>query len=841
MKHSDISILTLVFVFILVSNVTAQNPQDGWSFTYDGDNFSDDALLDLRFLNEDFAGENGFIGLAADSNSFVYENGEPVRFWAINGGALARDFSNTQMERYARFLAKMGVNMIRFHGSINPKGNTNINEVDKQEADAIWKMVAAMKKEGIYSTISPFWAHNGHMGKDIPGEWGIDGYSGSDDLWAVMFFNETLKEAYKKWVEYLYTETNPYTGVALKDEPAVGLIQVKNEDGLFFWTIQNIKPELKTRIKKKFYSWLIDKYGSINEAQNQWGNVQLSEDNVTTGEMDIYIIWEATQEQSGAKQKRLSDQMQFMAETQYEFYKEMADFYRSLGCKQLINGNNWKTANAARLLDTERWTNTACDVIALNRYYDPVHVGPNAGWRIDPGHHYQGKSVLFQPNKFPVNVKQPNGHPVIITESGWNLPHKYQAEGPFLISAYMSLTGVDAFYWFNPSSENYDMNPYYTWTTLEGNQHPLSRWTNSIPGQIGMFPANALLYRKGYLSMSNTMLAEERSLNALWERKIPAITEDMGFDPNRDTYNTSTEETTFSALTYLTGTVSVTYGAENEKLTTYENLDNLIDFEVKKVSSSTGQLEWDYNKGICKMDAPKAQGVCGFIESEEIRLSDVVIFSTNEYATVNLVAMDDKKLSESDKILVQTGTVYQPTNWSETATQFESDNNMVDGVKILNTGKMPWKAANTEVSIKLKNHRIDRAILLNSSGYKVGQIDVVSNSDQVEITFPENTMYAVLQSSTTSSGIFPQNDKSMEVYPNPSKGLFKVQFKPGNSGPINIKVLNLLGQKVWERQNLSGHSCEIDIRTQTNGVYFAQISCGTKVLATKKICINNQY
>jgi len=167
--------------------------------------------------------------------------------------------------------------------------------------------------------------------------------------------------------------------------------------------------------------------------------------------MALYIIWEATQNQTGGKQLRLTDQIQFLAETQRAFYQEIYQHYRAIGCKQLINGSNWKPADAALLMDAERWTNSVADVIATNRYYSPGHTGykstpDNSAWRIDPGHYYEGKSVLLAPEKLPINIKQPVRHPVVVTESGWNLPHKYQAEGPFLIAAYMSLTGVDAFY-----------------------------------------------------------------------------------------------------------------------------------------------------------------------------------------------------------------------------------------------------------------------------------------------------------------------------------------------------------------------------------------------------------
>ena len=116
----------------------------------------------------------------------------------------------------------------------------------------------------------------------------------------------------------------------------------------------------------------------------------------------------------------------------------------------------------------------------------------------------------------------------MVTESGWNLPHKYQAEGPFLVAAYSSLTGMDAFFWFTSSSPTYDANPYFYWTNLPGGQHPLHRWTVSSPGQMAMFPANALTYRLGYVTEGNTMVAESRTRQSVLNREIPIISEEMG-------------------------------------------------------------------------------------------------------------------------------------------------------------------------------------------------------------------------------------------------------------------------------------------------------------------------
>ncbi len=168
MKQLVVAVLAVFFI----APTLAQSPANGWNFSYPGDNFTNDALLDLRYLNEKTAGESGFIQLSTDGNSFQTENGKPIRFRSINGGDGTKSMSDADLVKFARFLAKMGVNMIRYPGSINPTGS-NINDVDKADINGIWRMVAAMKKEGIYSTISTFWVHCGHMGEPALSGWGI--------------------------------------------------------------------------------------------------------------------------------------------------------------------------------------------------------------------------------------------------------------------------------------------------------------------------------------------------------------------------------------------------------------------------------------------------------------------------------------------------------------------------------------------------------------------------------------------------------------------------------------------------------------------------------------------
>ena len=194
----------------------------------------------------------------------------------------------------------------------------------------------------------------------------------------------------------------------------------------------------------------------------------------------------------------------------YRFNQEMARYLREeLGCKQLINAGNWKTADTTRLNDVERWSYTANEVLAVNNYYSPVHIGPDRGWRIDKGDHFEDISALVNPRAFPLNLKQVGGHPMMVTESHWVPPLGYQSEGPFLVSAYQSLTGVDVFYWFCTGETEWSSTDRAEWDAASR-----QKWSIATPMVLGQFPAAALAFRKGYIKQGEPVVVEHRSLAA---------------------------------------------------------------------------------------------------------------------------------------------------------------------------------------------------------------------------------------------------------------------------------------------------------------------------------------
>ncbi len=240
------------------SSLPAPPPVQGsWAFQPGRDTYDPAALLDLRSLNEKAAGEHGFIKLSADGSDFLRGDGEPIRFWAVNTGIWETSMPELIAD-HARFLAKRGVNLVRWHGNITPKDkNSTLADFDKDQRDKLWRYVADMKKEGIYMTISPYWANSA---SPKPG-WGLP-LNGGNDMHALLFFEPKLQAAYKQWLKDIYEPVNPYTGVALKDEPAVAIIQIQNEDSLLFWTINNLKGGDLDLLSRQFGDWLTKKYGS---------------------------------------------------------------------------------------------------------------------------------------------------------------------------------------------------------------------------------------------------------------------------------------------------------------------------------------------------------------------------------------------------------------------------------------------------------------------------------------------------------------------------------------------------------------------------------------------------
>lgn len=713
------------------SEVTAQGR---WAFTPARDQFNPQALLDLRALNEQIAGQHGFLTRSKDGNDFSFSDGTPARFWAVNDFAFDKDPA-----RHARFLAKRGINMVRFHCNITPTGS-DLMEIDQADRDHLWKGVAAMKKEGIYVTYSPYWAGPARVKPSM----GILDTGGAGN-WGLLFFDRKLQEAYMHWLKLVLTEKNPYTDIPLAQDPALAIVEIQNEDSLLFWTSQAIKGSAKKELRRQFGGFLVRKYGSLEKAAQAWNGAapspdQDAPDNFAQGEAALYIVWQLTQHGGSAgQQQRCADQMQFLTETMRDFNRMIGEYLRNqLRCKQLVNAGNWRAADNVVMLDAERWSYTANDVMAVNRYYGGLHEGKDSGWAIINGDRFTDDSVLLHPREFPLTLKQVDGFPMLVTESSWVPPQGYQSEGPFLVAAYQSLTGIDAFYWFATGEEDWRQPG-----SANGFMPSEGKWVCATPMLMGQWPATALMYRRRYIAEGQPVVYEQRALDDLWRRRMPIIAEDAGYDPNRDKGERSKESNIqdgVNPLAYLVGPVLVKYGGDPSQ-SHVTDLRPFIQEDKKRIESITGQLQMDYGNGLCTLNAPKAQGVTGFLSTQrDFKLAAIDIQSGNDYATVLAVAMDDKALTESAKILVQVGTTERPLDWKTKPVQLHGR----PGEEVVSFGHAPWMIVQADVTVIIRNPDITTATVLDPNGMPLKDIPLESSGDQKRFKFPTDALYVVM-------------------------------------------------------------------------------------------------
>src|SRR6185503_742112 len=252
---------------------------------------------------------------------------------------------------------------------------------------------------------------------------------------------------------------------------------------------------------------------------------------------------------------------------------------------------NWRTADNLKLLDAERYSYSATEVMGVNRYFSGTHRGKHNGWAIVNGDTFTDESVLLRPRELPVALKQPAGFPMIVPESSWVPPQGYQSEGPFLIAAYQSLSGVDAYYWFATKEEDWRRPG-----SANGYMPSEGKWVCATPMLLGQWPAAALLYRSGYVRQGEPAVYEQRSLKDIWERKTPVITEEAGFDPNRDAAHFSSESSIRQGIdprAFLVGPVLTKYDGDPRRSKVVD-LNQFIDSNRGLVKSITGEISLDH-------------------------------------------------------------------------------------------------------------------------------------------------------------------------------------------------------------------------------------------------------
>jgi hypothetical protein len=677
---------------------------EGWfPFEPGPDPFSANSVTDLRFLNERFAGEHGFIGV--EGGQFIHGgNGLPVRFWAVTGPP--SELQGADLRRCARLLAKYGVNLVRIHvGYFDDRG-----EVDLARVKHSIEIVEAMKTEGIYTLFSvyfPLWL------RPAPGTAWLQGYDGRQPPFAALFFNSDFQAQYRSWWTALLTTRSPATGRRLVDDPAVAGLEMLNEDSLFFWTLETeAMPDPQAQLlEKAFGDWLVKRHGSLAAALARWEGVKAKRDSPTSGRIGVRPLRSILRE----KTDRDRETVQFLFEIQTRFYRDTYAFLRQLGFKGSISASNWVTASPEVLGPLEKLSYSVGDLIDRHGYFSCNAKGPESEWSIRNGHAYADRSALRfdaeepdMPKQFVHPVMDPHydGKPSMISETTWTRPNRFRSEAPLYLAAYGALQHSDAIVHFALDGTRWTVKP----------QFHMQPWTLMTPAMMGQFPGAALIFRRGLvttgpvlaevslnqdslLRLQGTPLPQDAALDELRLKDVPQdarVRPDQRLDP----------------LLHYAGRVDVRFTA-TPSVVKQSDFGAIIQHGDQTVTSATRELKLDYGKGVLIIDAARVQGVSGGLESAgSVQTKDLVISSSLDLGHIVVVSLDDLPLGLSRRMLLQVMSEEKPSG-------FRTDRVSNSVKRITSVGTDPWlvKEFTGTVSFRRPDAARLRVTALDLNGY----------------------------------------------------------------------------------------------------------------------------
>ena len=172
-----------------------------------------------------------------------------------------------------------------------------------------------MKKEGIYTTISPYWASGGHTG--TAASWGIEGYGDKADLLGLALLQREIQGGLQGVDQgaarprptptpaFLWPRTRPWRSSRFRTRTACssGPCRASSRGSWKCWA-------------RSSAHWLVKKYGSLERRRGLGRHAKPEGDNFAEGNVGILIVWHMTQARRGAPQTRMRDQIHFFAETQ---------------------------------------------------------------------------------------------------------------------------------------------------------------------------------------------------------------------------------------------------------------------------------------------------------------------------------------------------------------------------------------------------------------------------------------------------------------------------------------------------------------------------------------------
>ncbi len=701
-------------------NLRAPGRGDWFMLVAGPDAYSPESIIDMIGLIDKPAGRHGF--LRRMGKDFVFEDGTPVKFWGVDASMTETVESQ---QRQARFYVKHGINMVRQHPvqsvlGVLQSGSRGKRIFDEEKLDTWDRWFSILKEHGVYMTWSLFYPHVITSDDGYP----ADLYDELPDRGAgkstsgVVNIMKELQDAQWLWERTLLEHVNPYTGLAYKDDPALAIIEVHNEDCIFWHAplnnladYDNGNLDLHAAILGGMWmNWVKDRYGDDRNLAIAWGAGRRSGDSVNNPRMKMYAAWEMEADgprwNKHSERKRMGDFIRFLAGLQRDFYERRQLRLRELGYKAVTVATAWKAggpaASAANL-----WADGVMDAIDRHNYF-----GGGAGGHsittgsVSNGTHLNkaGRGILSS------GFWQVEDKPFLMTEWTQKPPNQWKPEIAPLFAFYgMGLQGWDASFHFAASR------------SYMGNGWPGMRsYVTCTPHYIGQFPALSFAIYNHHFEEGD-IISARRLVTAEIFAGVDALDQQYGQTGYDENELLAHGDTPVEALAIGRVTLKIENSPESSYI---GDVSSYWDQRAKVIRSHTGQLTWDYGHKVVTIHSEKTQGIVGFAAGRTFDLPGVAIqMGPTPFVSLLFTPLDNRPLIESGHILItamardkQHGAVY-------------SD----DGTELIETGGPPLYLEPVQATLTFKGDSLTSVNVVDVYGVPTArQVERTGNTFSID-------------------------------------------------------------------------------------------------------------
>lgn len=556
------------------------------------------------------AGRHGFLQVRGED--LVFEDGTPAKFWGVNIQAYALlKSSKKSIELHSHRLARLGVNLVRFHHFDsswvkpnvfnNPSINTrSLNPAAMEKLD-LW--IKCLKDEGIY-----IWM-DFHVGRQVTRDDDISHYDEiakgkeSADLKGFNYYNDDIAGAMREFNRHLLQHRNVHTDIRYRDEPAIAFGLITNE----------------------------------NDLTHHYGNALLKNKGVPwhhrsfSGEAKSFAIRHKLDQGKVLETWKMGDSKVYLNWAESRFAKEMIGFLRHQGFRSPIaTTSSWGGMGIIGLPAL-----SAGDIIDVHAYSKGSEITKNP---------LETSGMLHR-----IAAAQVVGKPLTVSE--WNMarfPEETRHQLPTMVASLGALQGWDALLLYG-----YAQTPLQN--LAQGNNWSAYR----DPALMALMPAASLLYRQGHLKVAEKNYCLKVSERTFINHKINS--------ENSAAIRTLSETSRVSvALDYRDKFPWLSHDEACLKEDDYRIINDYnkvyIDPPAGSVISDTGELIRNWKKGVRIINSDRSVVVSGKLSnSKPLIVGPVSIDVENRDATIAVQSLDSKDIGVSAKIFITAVSESAPT------------------------------------------------------------------------------------------------------------------------------------------------------------------------------------